>query len=57
VEVEAKINNNHVYVLIYLGATLTYVLPGVVDSNKLKKVRHTNSWLVQLEIGTKRKVT
>jgi hypothetical protein len=27
-----------------------------VDSNKIKKIRHTKSWLVQLAIGTKRKV-
>jgi hypothetical protein len=27
-----------------------------VDSNKLKKIRHAKSWLVQLAIGTKRKV-
>jgi len=57
VEVEGKVNNNHVFVLIDPRATLSYVAPSVVDSNKLKKVRHTKSWLVQLAIGTKRKVT
>jgi hypothetical protein len=28
----------------------------VVESNKLKKMKHTKSWLVQLAMGTKRKV-
>ena len=27
-----------------------------MESNKLKKIRHANSWLVQLATGTKRKV-
>jgi hypothetical protein len=27
-----------------------------LESNKLKKIRHAKSWLVQLAIGTKRKV-
>ena len=50
-EVEGKFNNNHVSVLIDPGDTLSYVAPGVVDSNKLKKTRHEKSWLVQLAIG------
>jgi hypothetical protein len=57
VEVEGKVNNNRVSVLIDPRATLSYVSPGVVDSNKLKKVRHAKSWLVQLATRTKRKVT
>jgi predicted aspartyl protease len=48
VEVEGKINNTHVDVLIDLGATLIYVSPSVVDSNKLKKVRNTKYWIVKL---------
>jgi hypothetical protein len=35
---------------------LSYIAPGVVDSNRLKKTRHAKSWLVQLATGTKRKV-
>jgi predicted aspartyl protease len=35
---------------------LSYGVPGVVDSNKLKKVKHTKSWLVHLTTGIKRKV-
>jgi hypothetical protein len=37
VEVEGKVNNNHVYVLFDLGDTLSYVAPGVVDSKNLRK--------------------
>jgi hypothetical protein len=56
VEIEGKINNTRISVLIDPGATLSYITPGVVDSNKLKKTRHAKSWLVQLATGTKRKV-
>jgi hypothetical protein len=35
---------------------LSYITPDVVESNKLKKLKHTKSWLVQLATGTKRKV-
>jgi hypothetical protein len=35
---------------------LIYIALGVVDSNKLKKKTHAKYWLVQLAIGTKRKV-
>jgi hypothetical protein len=56
VEIEGKVDNNPVSVLIDLGATLSYTAHGVVDSNKLKKTRHAKSWLVQLATGTKRKL-
>jgi hypothetical protein len=48
VEIEGKINNTRNYVLIDPGATISYITPDVVESNKLKKMRHTKSWLVQL---------
>jgi hypothetical protein len=56
VKVEGKVNNTCVSVLIDIGATLSYISPSVVYSNKLMKTRHAKSWLVQLAIGTKRKV-
>lgn len=43
--------------LIDPGSTLSYVSPNIVDKLKLKKTKHAQSWLVQLTIGTKRKVT
>jgi hypothetical protein len=56
VEIEGKINNTHIFVLIDLGAMLSYISLGVLDSNKLKKTRHAKYWLVQLATRTKRKV-
>jgi hypothetical protein len=56
VEIEGKINGTQIFVLIDLGATLSYITPIVVELNKLKKLKHAKSWLVQLETGTKRKL-
>jgi hypothetical protein len=56
VEIEGKINDTRISILIDSGATLIYITPDVVESNKLKKLKHTKSWLVQLATGTKRKV-
>ena len=56
VEIEGKIHDTRIDVLIDPGATLSYITPDVVELNKLKKLKHAKSWLVQLETGTKRKV-
>jgi hypothetical protein len=56
VEVEGKIHDTRISVLIDPGATLSYVTPKVVESNKLKRLKHAKSWLVQLATGAKRKV-
>jgi hypothetical protein len=48
VEIEGKINSIQIFFLIDLGATLSYITPGMVESNKLKKMKHSKSWLVQL---------
>ena len=56
VEIKGKINNTQISVLIDPGATLSYITPGVVESNKIKRMKHAKSWLVQLATGTKRKV-
>jgi hypothetical protein len=57
VEVEGKVHDNFISILIDTGAILSYVTFGLVELNKLKKVKHVKSWLVQLAKGTKRKVT
>jgi hypothetical protein len=56
VEIEGKINNTHVYFLIDPGDMLSYIAPGVVDSNKIKRTKNAKSWLLQLAAGTKKKV-
>jgi hypothetical protein len=56
VEIEGKINDTRIYVLIDRGAMLSYITPNVIDSNKLNKLKHAKSWLVQLATGTKIKV-
>jgi len=55
VEIERMINGKNVSILIYPGASLSYISPTIVDC-KLNKVKHKESWLVQLATGTKRKV-
>jgi hypothetical protein len=55
VEVEGKIHNNNVSILIDPGASLSYITPTLVESNKLKKVKHAKSWLVQVSNRDKKK--
>jgi len=56
VEVEGKIHDNCISILIDPGDIMSYVTPGLVELNKLKKVKNAKSWLVQLATQTKRKV-
>jgi hypothetical protein len=56
VEIEGKILDTRISILIDPEATLSHITPDVVESNKLKKQKHKKPWLVQLAIGTKRKV-
>jgi hypothetical protein len=56
VEIKGKIYDTRISILIDPGAMLSYIFPDVLELNKLKKLKHTKSWLVQLAIGTKRKV-
>ena len=56
VEIEGKILNTSISILIDPGAYRSYVSPKVVDVCKLGKVKHDKPWLVQLAIGTKDKV-
>jgi hypothetical protein len=57
VKVEGKIHNNNVSILIEPGASLSYITPYLVELYKLKRVKHAKSGLLQIETGTKRKVT
>jgi hypothetical protein len=57
IEVEGMINNQPLVILVDSGASHSYVDPRVVESLHLMKSKHEKSLLVQLAIGTKRKVT
>jgi hypothetical protein len=57
IEVEGMINNRPLVILIYSGASHSYVDPRVVESLHLTRNKHERSWLVQLDTRTKRKVT
>ena len=56
VEIEGKILNTSISILIDLDACRSYVSPKIVDECKLGKVKHDKPWLVQLATGTKQKV-
>jgi hypothetical protein len=57
IEIEGMINNQPFTILIDSGASHSYIDPRVVESLHLSRRKHEKSWLVQLAIGTKRKVT
>ena len=56
VEIEGKILNTSISILIDLGAFQSYVSPKIVDVCKLGKIKHDKIWLVQLATGMKQKV-
>ena len=56
IEVDGKILDNPISILIDSGSTPSYIYPKLVDLCKMKKYDFEKSWLVQLAIGTKRKV-
>jgi len=56
VEFEGKISDLTIVVLIYPGATLSYISPKVVEHCKLQLVKFNNPWLVQLAMGANRQV-
>ena len=57
VEIEGKILNTSLSILINLSAWQSYVAPKIVDLCKLGKVRHDKPWLLQLATGMKWKVS
>ena len=56
VEVEGKINQIPISILIDQGDSLSYISPNLVEKCKLQVEKFTSSWLVQLATGAKRKV-
>ena len=57
VEIEGMIKDKPISILIDPGASLSYVSPRIEELCKLQQDKFEKSWLVQLAIGTKRKVT
>ena len=56
VEIEGKVSNTSISILIDPGACQSYVFPKIVDVCKLEKVKHEKPWLMQLAIGTEWRV-
>ena len=56
VEVEGKLNQTPISILIDPGACLSYISPDLVEKCKLSVEKFAKSWLVQLGTGAKIKV-
>ena len=57
VEVAGKIVEQSISILIDPGSTHSYITPRLVEICAFKKVKYRKYWLVQVAIGTKRKVS
>ena len=57
VEIEGKILNVSISILIDPNACRSYVSPKIVDECKLGKLKHDKPWLVQLATVMKQKVS
>ena len=56
VEVEGKINQIPISILIDLGSSLSYISPSLVEKCKLSVEKFVRYWLVQLATRAKRKL-
>jgi hypothetical protein len=56
VELEGIVSEQSISILIDPGSNLIYVSLQVVEAHSLQRKKQTKAWLVQLAIGTKRKV-
>ena len=56
IEVEGMINNQTIAILTDSGASHSYIEPKMVEILQLPRRKHGKSWLVQLAIGSRRKV-
>ena len=56
IEVEGKINEQPISILIDLGASHSYLDPNMVEIFQLLRSKLGKSWLVQLVIGEKMKI-
>jgi hypothetical protein len=56
IEVEGKIDNQPITILIDYGASHSYIDPNLVEIFHLQRRKHGKSWLVQLATGAKRRI-
>jgi hypothetical protein len=56
IEVECKIHNNPIVILIDFGYSHRYIDPNLVDRFNLKRCKHHKSLLIQLATRTKRTI-
>jgi hypothetical protein len=56
IEVEGKIDNHPIAILIDYGASHSYIDPNLVERFHLQRRKHGKSWLVQLATRAKRRI-
>jgi len=56
IEVEGKIHNQPIVVLIDFGSSHSYINSNIVERFHLQRSKKNKSWLVHLVIGAKRKI-
>jgi hypothetical protein len=56
IEVEGKLNNQTISILIDSRASQSYIDPKMVEILQFPRNKHGKSWLVQLATGAKRKI-
>ena len=56
IEVEGKVDNQPIVILIDSGASHSYINANIVEIFHLQRSKHMKSWLVQLATGVKRKI-
>jgi hypothetical protein len=56
IEVEGKINNQPITILIDSRAIHIYIKSNIIERFHLQRSKHKKSWLVQLAMGAKRKI-
>jgi predicted aspartyl protease len=56
IEVEGKIDNQPIEILIDYGASHSYINSNIVEIFHLQRSKHKKYWLVQLATGAKRKI-
>jgi hypothetical protein len=56
IEVEDKIDNRPIAILIDCTFSQSYIDPNLVEIFKLNKFKHEKSWLVQVATRTKRRI-